>query len=153
MVVATTVGSLSRAIPRHQLMSSNTGLAPGRRSSLAMSRHRAVRNLNLDEELAEDYDHDVDFLGMPCRLTTDELSPEDQDALEQALLTVIDTLGEPEVCGISERRMKEALWDTYFDAPAAVNLLLEAKEQEEAQARKRAGTYSIMSGASGRAAS
>ncbi|SHO79380.1 Hypothetical protein MSYG_3729 [Malassezia sympodialis ATCC 42132] len=98
-----------------------------------MSRHRAVRNLDLTEELADDYDHDADFL--------DDISPEDQDALEQALLAVIDTLGEPEECGISERRMKEALWETYFDAPAAVDMLMEAKEQEEAQARKRADGF------------
>ena len=45
-------------------------------------------------------------------LHQDDISPEDQDALEQALLAVIDTLGEPEECGISERRMKEALWET-----------------------------------------
>ena len=79
-------------------------------------------------------------------LHQDDISPEDQDALEQALLAVIDTLGEPEECGISERRMKEALWETYFDAPAAVAMLMEAQEQEEAQARKRAGTYLYMSG-------
>lgn len=28
-----------------------------------MSRHRAVRNLDLDEELAEDYGDDFDYLG------------------------------------------------------------------------------------------
>lgn len=29
-----------------------------------MSRHRAVRNLDLDEELADDYGDDYDVLGM-----------------------------------------------------------------------------------------
>jgi len=118
-----------------------------------MSRHRAVRNLDLAEELADDFDHDADFLGTLQLLTLDNISPEDQDALEHALLAVIDTLGEPEECGISERRMKEALWETYFDAPAAVDMLMEAKEQEEAQARKRAGTYLTLRHAAGRAAS
>lgn len=36
----------------------------------AMSRHRAVRNLDLTEELADDYDHDADFLGMFRVLTS-----------------------------------------------------------------------------------
>ncbi|WFD31829.1 hypothetical protein MSPP1_002869 [Malassezia sp. CBS 17886] len=95
-----------------------------------MSRHRAVRNLDLGEELADDYsdgEHNA----------IDDLSPEDSDALEQALLTVIDTLGEPEQCGISDRTMKEAIWETYFDVPAAVDMLLQEKEREEALARKR----------------
>lgn len=83
----------------------------------------------------------------------DDLSPEDADALEQALLTVIDTIGEPEACGISERRMKEVLWDTYFDAQAAVDQLLQEKEREDAQARKQAGEYSRDGGRDGATAS
>lgn len=100
---------------------------------LAMSRHRAVRNLNLDEELNEDYGHEYDAI--------DYLSPEDQEAMDVALATVQSTLGEPDECGVTERRMREVLWDTYFDASSAVTQLLEEKQRNEAQARKRAGTY------------
>jgi len=77
-----------------------------------MSRHRAVRNLNLDEELNEDYGHEYDAI--------DDLSPEDQEAMDVALATVQSTLGEPDECGVTERRMREVLWDTYFDASSAV---------------------------------
>ena len=44
---------------------------------LAMSRHRAVRNLDLDEELNEDYGNEYDAI--------EDLSPEDQDAMDVAL--------------------------------------------------------------------
>lgn len=97
-----------------------------------MSRHRAVRNLDLDEELAEDSHNDFDFL--------DDLSPEDQDALEDALHVVFDTLGEPDECGFTERQMKEALWETYFDPEGAIDFLVQERERAEAQEKKRAGT-------------
>lgn len=84
--------------------------------------------------------------GGACDTHIDEISPEDADALEQALYQVIDTIGEPEQCGIAERTMKEALWETYFDVPAAVDLLLQQKEHEDAQARKQAGTYTWAAG-------
>ena len=61
--------------------------------------------------------------------------------MDVALATVQSTLGEPDECGVTERRMREVLWDTYFDASSAVTQLLEEKQRNEAQARKRAGTY------------
>lgn len=96
-----------------------------------------MQNLNLEEELAEDYGDDYDAL--------EDLSPEDQAAMDDALAKVLSTLGESEECGISERRMKEVLWDTYFDASATVNQLLEEKQRLEAQNKKRAGTLATRS--------
>lgn len=61
--------------------------------------------------------------------------------MDEALQKVIQTLGNPEECGVKERRMKEVLWDSHFDAPVAINTLIEEKQREEAHARKRAGTY------------
>ena len=67
------------------------------------------------------------------------MSPEDAQSLEDALIQVVDTIGNPEQCGISDRQMRQVLWDTYFDVPAAVYHLLREKEREEVQARKQAG--------------
>lgn len=67
------------------------------------------------------------------------MSPEDAQSLEDALIQVVDTIGNPEQCGISDRQMRQVLWDTYFDVPAAVDHLLREKEREEVHARKQAG--------------
>ena len=56
---------------------------------LAMSRHRAVRNLNLDEELNEDYGNEYDAI--------DDLSPEDQEAMDAVSYTHL-TL--PTICSV-----------------------------------------------------
>ncbi|WFD35221.1 hypothetical protein MCUN1_002071 [Malassezia cuniculi] len=93
-----------------------------------MSRHRAVRNLDLEEELADG--------------SYDEYDALDADALEAALFEVVETIGAPEECGISDREMREALWDAYFDPAEAINWLLQEKERKEAQARKQAGMSS-----------
>lgn len=67
------------------------------------------------------------------------MSPEDAQSLEDALIQVVDTIGSPEQCGISDRQMRQVLWDSYFDVPAAVDHLLREKEREEVHARKQEG--------------
>lgn len=104
-----------------------------------MSRHRAVRNLDLDAELAEDFGDDADYLGMPARTHPDDLNPEDQQAMEDALATMQDDLGSQQD-QFTERQMREALYETYFDVPSAIALLVQEKEKAEAIAKKRAGT-------------
>ena len=93
--------------------------------------------MNLEDELAEDEYDEYEALGTPK--LTDDLSPEDADALEAALIQVVDTIGTPEQCGISDRTMREALWDAYFDPAEATDRLLQDKAREEAHARKQAG--------------
>ncbi|KAI3624238.1 hypothetical protein CBS14141_002666 [Malassezia furfur] len=102
-----------------------------------MSRHRAVRNLDLDAELAEDFGDDADYLGMPARTHPDDLNPEDQQAMEDALATMQDDLGSQQD-QFTERQMREALYETYFDVPSAIALLVQEKEKAEAIAKKRA---------------
>ncbi|KAN0061658.1 hypothetical protein ACQY0O_005649 [Thecaphora frezii] len=95
-----------------------------------MSRHRAVRNLNLDEELAQDdYYSDED--------PYETISPDDQYALSQALSQVLAVLGPSHATGIPERDIKDALWDSYFDVDSALNHLLEQKSRNEARLLKQ----------------
>ncbi|PWN47980.1 hypothetical protein IE53DRAFT_364267 [Violaceomyces palustris] len=94
-----------------------------------MSRHRAVRNLDLEEELAEDdYYSDEDPYE---NITTDE-----QESLAEALSLALELLGPSESSGISEREIKDALWDSYFDVDTAVGHLVEEKSRREAKAER-----------------
>ncbi|WFD44338.1 hypothetical protein MPSI1_003005 [Malassezia psittaci] len=95
-----------------------------------MSRHRAVRNLDLDAELAQDEGDELDYL--------DEMSPEDQEAMDDALIQMQEELG-PQQNSFSEREMREALYETYFEVGGAIALLVQEREKEEALAKKRAG--------------
>lgn len=104
-----------------------------------MSRHRAVRNLDLDAELADDFGEEADYLGASAHTHPDDLSPEDQQAMEDALATMQDDLGSQQD-QFTERQMREALYETYFDVPGAIALLVQEKEKAEALAKKRAGT-------------
>ncbi|EST09005.1 Translation elongation factor EFTu/EF1A, domain 2 [Kalmanozyma brasiliensis GHG001] len=93
-----------------------------------MSRHRAVRNLDLDEELAEDDYYDED--------PYDNLSPEDNDAMAEAYAQTLDVLGPIGSNGFTEREVKDILWDAYFDVDSAVTQLVEEKSRREAKAEK-----------------
>lgn len=93
-----------------------------------MSRHRAVRNLDLDEELAEDDYYDED--------PYDNLSPEDHDAMMEAYAQTLEVIGPTVSNGFTEREIKDVLWDAYFDVDSAVTQLVEEKSRREAKAEK-----------------
>lgn len=103
-----------------------------------MSRHRAVRNLNLDDELAED---DGDDYMEEDSNPYDDISQEDHEQLEAALSQLTGVMGQPgsQQAGFSEREMKDALWDAYFDVDSAVNVLVEERSRREAKEKRRAG--------------
>ncbi|KAJ1040674.1 hypothetical protein NDA11_000192 [Ustilago hordei] len=93
-----------------------------------MSRHRAIRNLDLDEELAEDDYYDED--------PYDNLSPEDHESMTEAYSQTLDLLGPTSTNGFTEREIKDILWDAYFDVDSAVTQLVEEKSRREAKAEK-----------------
>ncbi|CAO1617504.1 unnamed protein product [Sympodiomycopsis kandeliae] len=88
-----------------------------------MSRHRAVRNLDLDEELAIDDDYDDD--------PYEDLEPGDRESLDTAYATILDVLGPPDSANnpFSDREIKDALWDAYFDAEAVLDDLMKEGEK------------------------
>jgi len=98
---------------------------------LVMSRHRAVRNLDLDEELAENsaYDYQED----PYEDITDKESAD----LENALARVIDVLGPAQTSGFKDREIKDALWDSYFDVESTTAHFLDEQGKRQARALKK----------------
>lgn len=98
-----------------------------------MSRHRAVRNIDLDEELAED---DFDTEDNPY----EDISEEDHIQLEDALVQLVGLIGTPgDESGFTEREMKDALWNSYFDVDQALNSLVEERSKRESKEKKKAG--------------
>lgn len=98
-----------------------------------MSRHRAVRNIDLDEELADD---DFDGNENPY----DDISEEDQLQLEESLTQLVSLIGAAgQESGFSEREMKDALWDSYFDVDPALNALVEERSKRESKEKRKAG--------------
>ncbi|KAK0521299.1 hypothetical protein OC835_006932 [Tilletia horrida] len=98
-----------------------------------MSRHRAVRNLDLDEELAEDgaYDYAED--------PYEDITDQERAQLESALASVIDVLGPAQSSGFTDREVKDALWDSYFDVESTTAHFLDEQGKRQARALKKQG--------------
>ncbi|KAF9045950.1 hypothetical protein BDZ89DRAFT_100825 [Hymenopellis radicata] len=93
-----------------------------------MSRHRDVRNLNLDDELDDDALSDGG---------EEEMSEKDQAALEAAFEQVISVIGDSNTTGLSDKQVKAALWDAYFDVEETIEWALGEQERRHlAQVRK-----------------
>ncbi|KAI8094054.1 hypothetical protein BDF21DRAFT_407877 [Thamnidium elegans] len=84
-----------------------------------MSRHRAVRNLDIDDILQEDdYDSEYD----EDAIDETAISTEDLETLEEALTYIYSIIGEDTV--LSEKEIKETLWNSYFDTEETLNWAL-----------------------------
>ncbi|KAI7901246.1 HBS1 N-terminus-domain-containing protein [Cokeromyces recurvatus] len=84
-----------------------------------MSRHRAVRNLDIDDILDEDeYDSEYD----ENQFDEDELSNEDLDKLDEGLAQVYSVIGEDTI--LSAKEIREALWYYYFDIDETIEWAL-----------------------------
>ncbi|KAF9920366.1 HBS1-like protein [Linnemannia zychae] len=93
-----------------------------------MSRHRNVRNLDLDEVLDDGYDDD-DYYDMTL---------EEQEQMADATEDVREMLGNAKV---SIKEIQDALWNFYFDVDqAAVYLLDELSKKQKAAASKKSAT-------------
>ncbi|KAI9488308.1 HBS1 N-terminus-domain-containing protein [Zychaea mexicana] len=85
-----------------------------------MSRHRAVRNLDIDDVLEEDdYADDYD----ENELDEGDLSAEDRANLADGLAHVLSVVGED--IPVSDMEIKEALWYYYFDREETINWAVE----------------------------
>ena len=126
-----------------------------------MSRHRAVRNLDLDEELADaDYEYDDDPYGErsprtpapvcrklsnPLSICAEDISESDRQQLESAYASITDVLGPSESVNnpFTQREVKDALWDAYFDTEAVLDTLMKEAEKRN---RKKQGEVTAMIG-------
>lgn len=98
-----------------------------------MSRHRAVRNLDLDDEMAED-----DF-DSRAEDPYESITAEERAALDEAMTTLTSVLGPSPQNGFTEREMQDQLWEAYFDVDQATSALIEERSRREARDKKRAG--------------
>lgn len=79
-----------------------------------MSRHRYVRNINIHDELDEDFDHEDDpFEG---------ITPDQQAQLDSATEKVLSILGSDSL--VTEPEIRRQLWDSYFDVDATASWAL-----------------------------
>ncbi|KAI5124791.1 hypothetical protein M0805_005425 [Coniferiporia weirii] len=87
-----------------------------------MSRHRAVRNMNIEEEL------EIDAISEEEDIS---ISPEEQVQLEDAVDQVREIIGTETVSGISDAFLKDVVWNNYFDVGRSVEEVLEEKERRQ----------------------
>ncbi|GAA5812847.1 hypothetical protein MFLAVUS_006306 [Mucor flavus] len=97
-----------------------------------MSRHRAVRNLDIDDILQEDdYDSEYD----ENAIDETAISTEDLETLEESLTYIYSIIGEDTI--LSEKEIKETLWNSYFDTEETLNWALEKIEKAKAIEEKK----------------
>ncbi|KAI0771977.1 hypothetical protein BD413DRAFT_475037 [Trametes elegans] len=92
-----------------------------------MSRHRFVRNININEELEDDAISDGG---------EDDLSPEDYDRMMDGLEHIRATLGDERQSALTDQDIKDSLYEYYFDVEGAITDLLDKQERRFA-ARER----------------
>ncbi|KAH7916814.1 HBS1 N-terminus-domain-containing protein [Hygrophoropsis aurantiaca] len=94
-----------------------------------MSRHRLVRNMNLDNELDDDALSDGGDDGM---------TPEQQAQMSDAFDYVRSIMGDEATSGLDDRIIQDTLWEVYFDVQRALDWLYQEHERRAA-ARERRG--------------
>ncbi|KAF9519272.1 hypothetical protein BS47DRAFT_85531 [Hydnum rufescens UP504] len=100
-----------------------------------MSRHRFIRNLDLAEEMSSDpisSDDDIDDKRPPENYPG--ITPTQRAQMESGLVHVRSLLGASN--SITDRDIRESLWDTYFDVEGTVEWLLEKREEGAEAAQK-----------------
>ncbi|KAI0092467.1 hypothetical protein BDY19DRAFT_485247 [Irpex rosettiformis] len=96
-----------------------------------MSRHRDVRNMNIQDEL--DLDEDIDEGG------EDDLSSEDYERLVDGLERIRAIIGSPEQSGVSDEEIKGTLYNCYYDEAESLNRILEVQARRHAAQERRDG--------------
>lgn len=71
---------------------------------------------------------------------TEDIEDSDRQQLDSAYATVLDVLGPPESSQnpFSQREIKDALWDAYFDVEAVLDMLTKEAEKRN---RKKQGEW------------
>ncbi|MCJ1282445.1 Hsp70 suppressor, GTPase facilitates ribosomal subunit dissociation [Xylographa opegraphella] len=100
-----------------------------------MSRHKLVKNMNLDDELDDfdgGYDYDYEEGG-----GGDELSAEDKVQMQEGTAQVRSIVG-PEVA-ISDKDIQDSLWHYYYDVEKTVTYLLNQRSNVEPRKATKTG--------------
>ncbi|KAG6850053.1 hypothetical protein H0H93_001869 [Arthromyces matolae] len=93
-----------------------------------MSRHRHYRNINIQDELDDDALSDGG---------EEEMTDEEHARLLHALEEVRQVLGDENVSGLSDREIKDVIWEFFFDVQETIRWALdEQKKKQLARDRK-----------------
>ncbi|GAA5901070.1 uncharacterized protein JCM6883_004742 [Sporobolomyces salmoneus] len=97
-----------------------------------MSRHRAVKNLDLDDELDDGgFDSGEDYY--------EDMTSEQQAQMVSAVSQVESLLGGPNASGISTKEIRDSLWDSYFDVEGTVGYYLDVIHKREGKRKREEG--------------
>ncbi|KAL1732736.1 hypothetical protein EV714DRAFT_270366 [Schizophyllum commune] len=92
-----------------------------------MSRHRDIRNLNIHDELDDDFEEEAE----------EEMTEEQQALMEDGLIQVREVVGSEEQSGLADNKIKDALWEFYFDIDKTIRWCMEEQDRmKAAQERK-----------------
>lgn len=95
-----------------------------------MSRHRDVRNMNIQDEMDDEAFSDGG---------EEDLSPEDYELLMDGLEQIRARIDSEDRSGISDQVIKDALYHHYYDVPQSLDwILMEQERRLAAQERKAA---------------
>ncbi|GAA5943784.1 uncharacterized protein JCM15063_006492 [Sporobolomyces koalae] len=97
-----------------------------------MSRHRAVKNLDLDDELDDGAFDEGDYYD-------EDMTSEQQAQMSDALRQVLQVLGPASQSGISDKEIRDSLWDSYFDVQGTVEHFLDQVHKREQKKQKLQG--------------
>lgn len=93
-----------------------------------MSRHRAVRNMNIEEELNDDaFSEEEGF----------EMTPDEQVQFEDALDKVYEIVGDEATTGVPDSFVKQVVYDCFFDVNQSIDIILQEKARIDAARERR----------------
>ncbi|KAF9057448.1 hypothetical protein BJ165DRAFT_33338 [Panaeolus papilionaceus] len=93
-----------------------------------MSRHRAIRNLNIQAEL------DDDAFSEP---EEDQLTEEQQAQMNDGLEQIRQVIGSADFSGVSDQSIKDALWEYYFDVDQTIQWAMDEQERRRIAKEKK----------------
>ncbi|KAG6833838.1 hypothetical protein H0H87_011772 [Tephrocybe sp. NHM501043] len=96
-----------------------------------MSRHRHIRNLNIEDELDDDALSDGG----------EELTDEQHAQLLHGLEEVREVLGDNNISGLSDQDIKDALWEFFFDAEKTIQWAIEEQSRRQMARDRKASIH------------